>query len=107
MPSPPPPGPSTGTPPVAKGKGTWKPPAMNPNPPRTARLVEVRHLRPGDEIRFSTKGNLTHVTNVQRVDEERLNVATDTMGERILHREIQVLRLDPKPATKTDQRRPR
>lgn len=88
-------------------RGDWKPPAQKPKEPRTARLKRAEHVLKGDEIRLSTKGVVALVTDVKEGDDGRRVIQTDRLGERVLWPDAQVIVLDPKPATKADQRKPR
>lgn len=88
-------------------RGDWKPPPQKPRAERSASLKRVAQVLKGDEVRFSTKGKATTVTNVEEDDAGRRVISTTTMGERVLHPEAMILVLDPKPPSKADQRRPR
>jgi preprotein translocase subunit YajC len=88
-------------------RGDWKPPPQKKSEPRTARLKRAEHVLRGDEIRLSTKGIVATVTDVSTDDLGRRVIATDRLGERTLWPDAQVIVLDPKPASKADQRRPR
>lgn len=87
-------------------KGDWKPKAQKKTEPRTAKIALAKALLRGDEIRLSTKGPVGQVTEITRAG-ELLTIQTDVLGERTFHEDHQVIRLDPKPPTKSDQRRPR
>lgn len=88
-------------------RGDWKPPPQKPRAERTVKMVRAAQVLKGDEIRLSTKGVIGKVLDVKMDDEGRRVILTDTLGERVLHPETNLLRLDPKPNTKADQRRPR
>ncbi len=92
---------------MASRSGAWKPPPQKTRVERTARLKDARHVLKGDEIRLSTKGVVALVTNVEEDDQGRRVFTTDTLGERVLWPDAQVLVLDPKPNTQADQRKPR
>ncbi len=92
---------------MAAKKGAWVLKPTKKTEPRTARLVDVKALLIGDEIRLSSKGIVGRVTAIGSHPEGRREITADGLGSRILHEDHQVIRLDPKPATQADQRKPR
>ena len=73
---------------------------------RESRVVRVSEIRPGDEVRFSARDKKPHpVTKKEDAGGSRVKITLANGAVRTYDVTDQIIRLDPKPDSKSDQRK--
>lgn len=74
--------------------------------PRESQVVRVAEIRPGDEVRFSSRDKKAHpVTKKEDAGGTQVKVTLANGAVRTYDVGDQIIRLDPKPDSKSDAKK--